>query len=504
MRTAAKAQLFTDVGQTDAVGLVRTQILEWISDKYSYRDGAYTVKKSGERGIVNIGEIEANEQSTRLRFNTSEVVSGGSLRTFVDIIQTNSQTWLLYRLMIGTGSGLITPVNAPIRLSRYFKKIVDLDLKWRIAPDSDRVFGFSFGVDSTNFATFKELLLSRARRLPIICVSDHAESALPTDAATRLADTFKGLAHVCILNNDASWQLTLTLGKEWSCFNGATRVYWPFLLQDQSPFKHPLFTQSFLHVGDSRNTPYFILENSLAKIIFDASCYLSESAVFSDFDKNILNAEIEKARAHAQDTNDYTRLEELYAKENDRLSGDNKQLADENERLRWENEQLSIVIREGSSSAKPEVGETGFVPSTLHEAVEQAKIAFKNDILFGDDVDDQAHRAREDAGPPDKVYKFLESLALLANEHRRLKGVLGCTVVQWLANKGVPCSGESETKKKGGLHKWTVNGIQTPFELHLKPNEATSPDRCIRIYFDVRNFDPRIVIGFVGCKADLD
>ena len=405
--------------------------------------------------------------------------------------------------MVGTGSGLVTPISAPIRLSRYWKNIIDLDYSWRIAPGADRIFGKDFAVSPGNIEEFLDLLEAPQRRLPIVCISEFRESILPVDAPSRLADILKGLAHVCTLDEDASWTLTSSLGKEWSCFNGAARIYWPFTSPHQSPYLHPLFTQEFLFRRSGRLQPYQVLENTLAKRIFDASCYLSEAPNFRDFDRTRLTEQLEYARSHAQDTNDYTALEELYAKENDRLESENRGLREDNNALRWENDQLGLVIRSSGGAFDENSGETGFVPQTLEEALHRAQQEFSEVLLFGDDVGDQIRAARDNAGPPDKVYRFFEELANLSRTYRDRNGNLGKTVVEWLQERGVACSGESETKRASGLYCWPVQGVQREFELHLKPNEATSPDRCIRIYFDTQLPAPCVVVGFAGSKADL-
>jgi hypothetical protein len=342
------------------------------------------------------------------------------------------------------------------------------------------------------------------RYLPSSEISESQDSILPLDASSRLADIFKGLAHVCTLDEDAPWYITNSLGKEWSCFNGASRVYWPFTNPHQNAFLHPLFTQEFLLRKSGRLEPYNILENSLAKLVFDASCYLSEDHTFRDFDRQKLSEQLKGARSIAQHTNDYSALEKLYAMENDRLEAESKLLHDENRNLRWELDQLKIVIRSSGRSADDEkIGETGFVPLTIEEAFERAKTEFRNELLFGDQVADQIRGARENAGPPDKVYHFFEELAKLSQAYRDADGRLGKTVVQWLHERGVPCSGESETKKAAGLYRWPIQGEQRAFELLLKPNEATSTDRCIRIYFDTQLANPCVVVGFVGSKAGL-
>lgn len=85
------------------------------------------------------------------------------------------------------------------------------------------------------------LLYKPARRLPVVAISetgDRTMQILP-DAVARL---IAGAAHVVHLSSDASWELTRSLGKRMSVFNGAVRLYLPGLTDEtEDPFQHPLW-----------------------------------------------------------------------------------------------------------------------------------------------------------------------------------------------------------------------------------------------------------------------
>ena len=86
-----------------------------------------------------------------------------------------------------------------------------------------------------------ELLLNPARRLPLVVLAP-AESGRPLVAADLVMEELLGLAHVAELaSRQATFALTDRVGKFWSCFNGAARVYWPKLTLDDSYRQHPIF-----------------------------------------------------------------------------------------------------------------------------------------------------------------------------------------------------------------------------------------------------------------------
>ena len=106
-----------------------------------------------------------------------------------------------------------------------------------------------------------------------------------------------------------------------------------------------------------------------------------------------------------------------------------------------------------------------------------------------------------DAGPPDKVLRYLSALSDLTEARR--KGALGTTAIKWLESRGVMATGESETIRNSPREQqartWEDgSGAKRAFDLHLKPSEATAQDRCVRVYFDYDEQRRKTIIGWVG------
>ena len=126
---------------------------------------------------------------------------------------------------------------------------------------------------------------------------------------------------------------------------------------------------------------------------------------------------------------------------------------------------------------------------------------FDATLIFGASVNEGIGTVAPDAGPPDKVLSYLRALSDLTEARR--KGALGTTAVKWLGSRGVIASGESETilnsTKEQQARTWEDGaGTKRPFNTHLKPSEATSPDRCVRVYFDYDEERNKIIVGWVG------
>ena len=68
---------------------------------------------------------------------------------------------------------------------------------------------------------------------------------------------------------------------------------------------------------------------------------------------------------------------------------------------------------------------------------------------------------------------------------------LGIPIRHWLTEQGISVSGESETTGGSAVQMskrtWDDgSGNKRTFEYHLKPNEGTSPDRCVRHLLRIR------------------
>lgn len=94
-------------------------------------------------------------------------------------------------------------------------------------------------VDRDGVEEFVRLLLSETRRLPVVAISRDETGATQIDP-DRAAALLAGACHVRILESDASWALTRALGKRWSVYNRAVRLYFPGVAEADDPYRHPL------------------------------------------------------------------------------------------------------------------------------------------------------------------------------------------------------------------------------------------------------------------------
>jgi len=98
------------------------------------------------------------------------------------------------------------------------------------------------------YSTFKDLLFNASRTLPILVATQPDPNKFTIPVSEYLVDTdslakkLKFSAHVVTLQNQYAFKLIEDIGKEWSVFGGAVRIYWPNINIDNSrPYDNDLY-----------------------------------------------------------------------------------------------------------------------------------------------------------------------------------------------------------------------------------------------------------------------
>lgn len=96
-------------------------------------------------------------------------------------------------------------------------------------------------IDDADIPSLEALLYEPARRLPVVAISESedGQTCIEPNATARQVG---GAAHIVRLTPAASWELTRSVGKRMSVFNGAVRLYLPGLaVENEDPYQHPLW-----------------------------------------------------------------------------------------------------------------------------------------------------------------------------------------------------------------------------------------------------------------------
>jgi hypothetical protein len=162
------------------------------------------------------------------------------------------------------------------------------------------------------------------RSVPIVTISkSDGELTLP-DLDLKLGYDLIGLANVFVLDEDASWALTDVLGRNWCCYHGAVRLYWPHFAPGQDRFLHPLWTAERLRSrgGDLRDTRDRF-RRQLRGLIFRASALsVTRPREIDEIREAHNRRAFTELRQHATSLAEYQDLADSYAEENDQLRRD--------------------------------------------------------------------------------------------------------------------------------------------------------------------------------------
>jgi hypothetical protein len=475
---------------------VSQQIEEWLRGKgYS---GNSQFKTDGRAAELALSDYDVGGDEMR-SWTLLEELKDGFIETQLRVARQDLEVRFWCSLSAGQGNNRIAPMNIDIFCPTVVRQVLGLG-SWYLGdtPLSDTPLFARGAAEGDRLAA---VLLDGMRSLPIVVISTHFGMLLHADLPSRMAKALTGLALVVVSDDPASWHLTSRVGKSHSCFNGAVRLYWPGFSADAPPLRHPLWTaQRLLERVPS-------VEAAVKGICGELRRKLNAVSVLALVEppmmNNVRRAAHEQAalaeRQDLQDREDYRSLADSYA-------GDNAALRLEIDTLNAQLAQVrSQLYRFQVESAWSDVDAEAVAidavePETLADSVDRARVLHAGWVRFGDDVQAGVAALAPDAGPPGKVYTYLDTLGQLARARR--DAPLGIGMIQWLSGENVTASTESETvtKNKAEMQRrtWSDGSGRRAFELHLKPNDGAHPDKCVRIYFDWDEASQQIVVGWVG------
>jgi hypothetical protein len=455
-----------------------------------------------------IADFESVRQTCSLGAFSSWTLSepSGATRFSTMLALANAGAEVAFTCNLSTGSTatVIAPQPFTARCPYVVKDILKLKPGWCIGdtPVECEPLRFSGSEDAKALVT---RILSPRRTLPIVVASRYDGFPLHPNIVDVLASDICGLGIVADLNDDAAWEMTALMGKEWSCYNGAIRIYWPHLDTRQNPRNHPLWTsERLMYLVTGTEDAARRIRNVIRKRLFSVSAFgVERPSLFEKLEDESAREASQEKLALATTAGEYKEFAELYAKENESLRLQLRQERDNIKQLRQDLYQLQLV-KAWESTDEEVAPDEETPPISLQDAVDKARRLYAQQLTFGNDVADGIQTVARNAGPPQKVLDYLKVLAELVD--RRREGNLGDTMIQWLKQHGVLASSESDTVQNNPAEMrkrtWDDGRRRRAFELHLKPSEATSPDRCVRIYFHWDDPSAKAIIGWVGRHPD--
>ncbi len=498
MRVVAKFQFTTPSEGDEVVQRIDYVIKRWMSRKFDFdSSGGAVIRRSGLGAEVD-KRSDVLDGRRRDTLTVLEPIDGGTLQTDVHVLATVDRTVLRCVLSIGSDGG-ISPANVPLRAPTFIREVIALPVPWTIGISGERVFAQNFSAEADNVPELEDLIFSPVRRLPVVVVSELSGETLAGDLHERLSQDLCGLAHTVRLSQEGARELTSRRGREWSCYNGAVRLYWPDRSHRNDSRVHPLWTYDYIMSRSEIGTQARDLFRGLiAGRIIEASTFVADDGAFNEFEVAKIRQTVDAARAEVEHDGDIQALADSYAKENDSLRAKVDEQSKDIDILRENIEALTIALRSIEESVPVAVEQAP--PQTIEEAVAIARRELDGRVVIARETEIDVADLNPSAGPPDKVLRYLLTLGELANALSM--DTVGQAIPIWLRERNVECSVESETGKNNRenrqFRRRIINGEEVDCEFHAKPADGVSPDRCVRIYFAISRSEPYVKVGYIG------
>lgn len=488
-----------DLSGARAAGVL-DRIESWLQSKGSRAgDGRSVVLSDGRVATIDRVVLKSSRgQLTELV--VTEPRPDGWFRTAIAVAE--SEGTVAISVGLSAAATALAPVYVDVRCPRLVRDLLSPPSAWHYqgTPVASTPIDFKGEVGGDGFIA---LAWDPARSVPVVAVSDEYGSVLHPGIVEHLAGDLAGLAVVARLDPQASWRVTRRKGKEWSCYSGAIRLFWPRIADGDSPYRHPLWTPTRLlgSMPDTEMAAERIRRELRRRILGQSAFAVSEPPLLPMLRRAAREEELSALRAKATADANYKALADEYFEAATKANEIIAQRDDEIEELRAKIRGLQYALQSKRDEHEEIEPDTETPPSTVEDAVLVAMEELDDDLVFGGAVTDGISTVARDAGPPEKILSYLRVLRDFTRARR--KGALGTTAVKWLQDRGAIASGESETvrnsPKEQQARTWDYgNGERKTFDLHLKPSDATAPDRCVRIYFDYDETRQKTVVGWVG------
>lgn len=461
-----------------------------------YKDGREATAKSQEVEVLPVGTY----RSVTLIEPTKDKAT---FETMVTLAVADRAVHVYTSLRLGGASQQpLSPLIYDVHCPRVVRDFIGYALPWHYSGDplskgSEKRRGRIEG------EALASVVASPARMLPLVVVSEHLGFVLHPDISENLAHDLIGLAHVYQIDSEASWGLTRILGERWSCYNGAIRLYWPHVDTSGDPFAHPLWTaRKLLDFDPDTKISADRLCSHLRRRLMELSSFLvREPAVIVSLSTLDREKRFDAERKRLEDASEFRELAESYAAEVVELRTALAAKQEKIEDLQSQVENLNYAFQWKAGGEEREITpEIETPPATIQEAVQIAGRETNDVLYFGGDVSRGIEGLSPQAGPPEKVLHYLRTLARWGRAKKA--GPIGTSMLEWFKRENISASQEyaiirnsSEARAKRTFNDGQVDRF---FEWHLKPADAVSPNKCVRIYFDWSDERNGVIVAWIG------
>jgi hypothetical protein len=504
------------------------KVKDWMSDWYTRHRQNLTLPK----GDILLQPLPGHSLSIR----TQGPLADGTTQTRFIWMHSDSRETEIYWHVSGFLSlvqGIIEFTTSVSRVAGSFRsppKFVSLGrpriVRDLLVSEQCSINNFPLGVEPISLADIEipdfmeSVLASPSRVLPFLLVSPEFDGSFPVDAGG-LADKLAGICTVGVLNSQAAtYKLTDLVGKELSCFNGASRLYWPGFSAKSSQWQHPLFLAGVIKRFEQAKFGFH------GEVIGNISAALALRSVQGDVTRRA-SLSFAKARRdeiddikhrHEKglaDQKDFEGVLKLIEEERDTYKDELEKTRGRADRLLGELESKTQELEEvkrnwrvfeehsrGDSEYESELSEDHeLVISTVEDAVVIAKDQFQANL----DILDSALESAADCPfqNPSRVFEVLKAVDEVADTWKKsllTKTSMGGGLVDVFRTKGVDFKKEiSQTSRAKFEQDYTFSyqGRRQIFEQHITEGSG-SPNTCFSVHMLFDKDAMRVIVAHVG------
>lgn len=306
--------------------------LEWLQSKGADGDstaatGAFTSQTGGSVGTYTRELVEVDGRLLSELVLTEDSRSGLLFTTRFSWLATVDRIELFATLSAANDSAVIAPLYTDPRCPRIIRTLLNEYPDWTVGgtPVSPGTPTHALGRDSG--LALASNIKAASRTIPLIVVSHNEGEPLWPELSVQLSKELTGLSNVVEIDEDAAWALTSVLGKRFSCYRGAVRLYWPS--RGNGLLTGTVWTPSALLSNDADGGELHRFVSQLRRRIM-ATAALTLSAPDSFAEIRSAPARQRLATLEQQNRGNAEELEiaRLYLADNEKLKKENKELAD--------------------------------------------------------------------------------------------------------------------------------------------------------------------------------
>ena len=393
----------------------------------------------------------------------------------------------------------------PVRFSLGTPRVV----RHLLRRDDAHVGGFRLTSSPVSVGTGDDLgklvglLCSSSRRFPVLVVSPDPYRETPVIDTDGLASSVAGLGMVAVLNSKwVGFELTDHLGKHFSCYNGAVRIYWPGFSVHDNPLHHPLYLPARIAaLGGSKG-----FANHVLKLVAAVSSFRwVEPPTLRKLRQRIRDAEIKCLLESTKKDKDYDEVCELWLQADE----ERKRLQERVDELEIENENLKANLhavwqlggQEEAQDEEPllEADDDEPEPQSVSEAVQLAKKRVEH-VEFLDEAFESAEESPFQQ--PSRVFHAL----LAIDEVARAWAISLDSGESWggfrraFSERGFEYKhkiSQTTRGKWGEEYTYNYRGKRVAFEPHITLG-AKQPDKCLSIHMHWDEERRRAIVAHVG------